>query len=75
MPSDKLIFGWQAPMAGLLTINGWNGNAGPTLNMAAGVYKLYLVGSYIRTVGREDIEYHEISNAAATSITVNEGVR
>lgn len=72
LPQDKLIFGWQAPFGGVLTTGGWTNSAGPTLNIAKGVYRLYLIGSYLKDVGREYKENHKVPGQELSSITIHE---
>jgi hypothetical protein len=72
LPQDKLIFGWQAPFGGVLTTSGWLSDEGPTLNIAKGNYRLYLIGSYLKDVGREFKEMHKTSGQELSSINVHE---
>lgn len=71
LPQDKLIFGWQAPFGGTLTTIAWSNNSGPTLNIAKGTYRLYLIGSYLKDVGREFRETHKVVGQELSSVNIH----
>lgn len=75
-PSDKLIFGWQAPLASVSgSISGDVGD-GPQLHFPVGPGKVVLYGSSLRfnPDTNQLEEYHDTLNQLLTSISINEGI-